>query len=108
MLPSMQIAPPPQAMTVNVCALDTPPPGAGLKTVIGKLPAVVRSLAGIVGVSGVELTKVVGRAEPLNRTTDTPGAKPEPFTVIANPLANWFLLGGEMVVVVGAGFASVK
>ena len=37
--------------TVNVCALDVPPPGVGLKTVIEKVPAVVRSETGMVAVS---------------------------------------------------------
>src|SRR5438094_8944911 len=108
MLPSMQIVPPLQLMTVNVWALDTPPPGAGLKTVIGKLPAVVRSLAGIAAVSSVELTNVVGRAAPLKRTTEAPETNPVPSTVIVSAFANCDLLGGEMLVVVGAGLANVK
>jgi len=50
-------------LTVRVWTLDMPPPGVGLNTVILLAPAVVRSLAGIVPVSWVELTKVV--VEPL-------------------------------------------
>jgi hypothetical protein len=53
-------------LTVNVCAFERPPPGAGLTTVMGKLPFVVRSLARIAAVNCVELTNVVARAEPLN------------------------------------------
>ena len=34
-------------VTDNVCELDNPPPGAGLNTVIGKLPPLVTSLAGM-------------------------------------------------------------
>ncbi|OGD43413.1 hypothetical protein A3J02_02305 [Candidatus Azambacteria bacterium RIFCSPLOWO2_02_FULL_46_11] len=43
-------------VTVNVFEPDSPPPGDGVKTVIGKLPAVVRSEDGMVAVSWVELT----------------------------------------------------
>src|SRR2546425_167961 len=34
-------------LTVNVCALEVPPPGVGFVTVMLNVPAVVRSLAGI-------------------------------------------------------------
>ena len=70
-------------VTENVCAFDSPPPGAGLKTVIGKLPAVVTSPAGIAAVSWVELTNVVVRFKPSNRTTE-PEMKLVPFTVSVN------------------------
>jgi hypothetical protein len=33
--------------TVNVCALDVPPPGAGFVTVMLNVPALVKSVAGI-------------------------------------------------------------
>jgi hypothetical protein len=39
--------------TVKVWALDVPPPGAGVKTVMSKVPAAVRSLAGIVAINWV-------------------------------------------------------
>jgi len=67
-------------LTVNVCAFDTPPPGAGLTTVIEELPMLVMSLAGICAVSCVALTNVVGRTEPLNKTVEVE-TKPVPFTV---------------------------
>jgi hypothetical protein len=92
-------------VTENVCALEVPPPGAGLKTVIGKSPNVVRSLAGIAAVSCVELTNVVDRSEPLNRTTETPPeTKPVPLTVSVKAALFRGLLAGEMLVVVGTGF----
>jgi len=37
--------------TVKIWALDVPPPGVGLNTVMLNVPAVVRSLAGIVAVT---------------------------------------------------------
>jgi hypothetical protein len=58
-------------VTVKVCAFVVPPPGAGVKTVIAYSPEVVTSLAGIAAVSCVELTYVVVRFEPANRTTES-------------------------------------
>ena len=69
---------------VNVCPFDVPPPGVGLKTVTGKLPAVSRSPAGIAALSCVELMNVVVRALLLKLTTE-PDMKPEPFTVRVRP-----------------------
>jgi len=43
-------------LTVNVWAFEVPPPGVGLKTVMSKVPAVVRSEVRIVAVTRVELT----------------------------------------------------
>ena len=73
-----------KAVTVNVCAFDVPPPGAGLKTVILNVPALVRSLVGIVTLSSVESTNVVVRSEPLNLATED-GIKFVPLTVIVKP-----------------------
>lgn len=39
--------------TVNVCPLEVPPPGVKLNTVMVKVPALVRSEAGMVAVSWV-------------------------------------------------------
>src|SRR2546429_5724554 len=55
--------------TVNVCALDVPPPGTGFVTVMLDVPAVVRSLAGMEAVSCAELIEVLMRAEPPKFTT---------------------------------------
>lgn len=96
-------------VTENVCAFEVPPPGAELKTVIGKVPVVVRSPDGIVALSCVELTKVVVLSTPLKRTVDTPETKPVPLTVKAKVPLFWGLLVGEMLVVVGIGLVvSVK
>jgi hypothetical protein len=94
-------------VTLNVCALDSPPPGAGLKTVIGNVPVVARSPAGIAAVSCVELTKLVVRLEPSKRTTEL-AMKLVPFTVSVNAPLFCALLVGEMLVVVGTGFATLK
>jgi hypothetical protein len=56
-------------LIVKVVALETPPPGGGLKIVRLAVPGLFRSLAGMVAVSCVALTNVVGRALPFHRTT---------------------------------------
>jgi energy-converting hydrogenase Eha subunit G len=91
------------SLTVRVWALDMPPPGVGLNTVILLAPAVVRSLAGIVPVSWVELTKAVVLSAPSRRTTDAPLTKFVPLTVKVKPASPTVLVVGEMLVVVGAG-----
>src|SRR5688500_9411200 len=106
MLPSMQMSTGPQetaAVTKSVSELDTPPPGDGLTTVIGKVPAVVRSVARIAAVNCVELTKVVALSAPSKRTTDpdAPDTKPLPFTVSVNAPLFCGRLVGEMVLIVG-------
>src|SRR5262249_57209191 len=58
------------AVMVKVRAFEAPPPGAGLTTVTEAEPAVVRSLAGMLAVSWVVLTKVVVRGLPFHCTTD--------------------------------------
>jgi hypothetical protein len=50
--------------------LETPPPGAGLKTVIEAVPGIVRSEAGMAARSCVSETNVVGRSEPFHRTIE--------------------------------------
>lgn len=47
------------ACTVKKTGDEFPPPGAGLETVTGKVPAIVSSPAGTVAVSSPTLTKVV-------------------------------------------------
>ena len=55
---------------VKLTALEVPPPGAGLTTVTGLLPAVATSAAVICAFKVFELTKVVVRALPFHWTTD--------------------------------------
>ena len=89
-------------LTAKICASEVPPPGAGLNTVILNVPAVVKSLAGMMAVNCLLLTKDVVRSEPLNRTTD-PDTKFVPLTIIANSASFTVLLVGEMLLKVGAG-----
>jgi hypothetical protein len=60
------------------------------------------SLAGIVAVNWVALTKVVVRADPLKFTTDV-DTKLVPLTVMVNNASPTILLLGVMLVVVGVG-----
>lgn len=82
--------------------MEFPPPGPGLNTVILNVPAVVKSLAGIMALSCVLLTKVVVRSKPPNLTTD-PDTKLVPVTVKLNAASPAVLLEGEMLDVLGAG-----
>src|SRR5262249_58557921 len=78
---------------VNVRALDGPPPGAGLTTVTGGVPATAMSLAAIAAVTWPVFTKVVVRGEPFHCTTELE-MKLLPFTVkmTADPPATALLL----------------
>src|SRR5207248_2550237 len=93
--------------TVNCCALEVPPPGAGFVTVMLNVPAVARSVTGIEAVSCVALMKVVVRAEPPKFTTEFV-TKFVPLTVSVKTPSPTFLLVGEMLVVVGAGLLTVN
>src|SRR5947208_557213 len=93
--------------TVNCCALEVPPPGAGFVTVILNVPAVARSVAGIAAVSCVALTKVVVRAEPLKFTVELE-TKFVPFTVSGKAASVTDLLVGEMLAVVGVALFTVN
>ena len=94
-------------LTVNVCALEVPPPGAEFVTVMLNVPAVVKSLAGMEAVTWVALTKLVVRGEPLKFTIESV-TKLVPFTVNVKAASPTFLLVGEMLVVVGTGLLTVN
>ena len=55
-------------LTVKLTAVEVPPPGPGLVTVTGNVPACAMSAAVMVAVSRVLLEKVVVRAEPFQFT----------------------------------------
>jgi hypothetical protein len=93
------------AVTVNVTALDVPPPGAGLVTVTEGVPVVATSLAKIAAVSCVALTNVVARAAPPKFTTDV-FRKFVPFTVNVNAPEPAETFVGASVVTVGTGFGA--
>src|SRR6266850_8179408 len=94
-------------MIVRVCGLDVPPPGAELTTVTCGVPATATSAGGIVAVSCVAETYVVGRAAPFQRTTE-PATKFVPVTVRVNPEAPAWTRFGLSPVVAGTGFVIVK
>jgi hypothetical protein len=56
--------------TVNPTALEVPPPGCGLKTVIGTVTAVWRSAVNISAFNWLPETNVVCRFCPFHRTTE--------------------------------------
>ena len=93
--------------TVKVWALEVPPPGVGLNTVMLWAPATVRSVVGMVAVSWVEETKVVVRLEALKRTIE-PDTKLVPLTVRVTAGSRLVAVVGEMEVVVGTGLAAVR
>src|SRR5256885_4805646 len=96
-----------ELFTVNVCAAELPPPGAGVTTVTCGVPAAATSAAAMAAVSCVALTKVVVRVAPFHLTV-LPLTKPVPFTVSvkAGPLTSALL--GVRPVSVGAGLFTVN
>ena len=94
-------------LTVNVTAVEVPPPGAGVKTVIDNKAPVARSEAGIAAVSCVPLTNVVVRFEPLTCTSE-PLTKLLPLTVNVSALLPAVALLGEMLDKDGAGLTTAS
>src|SRR5262245_51294596 len=85
--------------------LDSPPPAGGVKTVIVAVPALAMSSAAIVAVSCVLFPKVVGRAAPFQRTTESE-TKFCPVTVRVNAATPACALLGESVEIRGMGRAA--
>lgn len=86
---------------------EMPPAGAGLNTVTDERPTVFMSAEVMAACSVVEETKVVGRAAPLNSTTEV-GTKFEPVTVRVNPAAPAATAGGFRLAIEGTGLFTVK
>ena len=95
-------------VTVKFWPLEVPPPGAGLFTVTVVETAFAMSAALMAAVSWVGLMKVVVRAEPFQRTVDTPSMKPVPFTVSVKPGPCASIVVGVIPVLVGAGLVTDK
>src|SRR5438093_4278893 len=93
-------------VTVSVTALDVPPPGAGVKTVIAAGPPVARSAAVSCAVSCVADPNVVGRAVPFTCTTELP-ANPDPVAVSVKAPPPTATLVGLILVSVGTGGGGV-
>lgn len=94
-------------LTVRLLALEVPPPGSGLKTVMNRVPAVAMSAAVICAVNWVALTNVVTRSAPSKRTIE-PLLKFVPSTVSVNAAPPIVCVAGVMVVMVGTGLLTVK
>jgi hypothetical protein len=92
--------------TVKVCALELPPPGAGLTTVTLIVPAAAMSAAVIAAVSCVVLTNVVPRLDPFH-CTDELEIKFVPLTVSVNASPPTVLEVGLRLVIVGAGLFGI-
>ena len=94
-------------LTAKFEAAEVPPPGAGLTTVIESVPADAMSLAGMLAVSCVGLTRVVVRPEPFTCTPELPTKfVPLIVSVLAPPPA--IALVGERLVTLGTGLRTVK
>src|SRR5690348_9635266 len=89
--------------TLKAMLVESPPPGAGFRTAIAKLPATSTSAEKIAAVSCVELTKVVCRGVPPN-TTLAPLTKFVPVTVSVKPPLPNATDAGAIDEMVGSGF----
>ena len=89
---------------VKVLAFDTL--ASGLTTVTGTVPATAMSAAAIAAVNRVELTNVLVRAAPFQRTLE-PLTKLVPLTVSVNAGPPAATLFGDSELTVGAGGATL-
>jgi hypothetical protein len=92
--------------TVRFVAFEVPPPGLGVTTVTGKLPALVNWAAGATAVNWVELTKLVASDVPLSSTVDC-GVKLVPVTVNVVSGLPASTVAGKMELRVGSGLTMV-
>src|SRR2546427_175709 len=94
------------AVIVNVCGLEVPPPGAGLKTVTEAVPADAMSVAVICAVSCVPLPNVGVRGLPVHRRADELIVV-RAVSVSVKAASPAVALGGEIELSVGLGFGAV-
>jgi hypothetical protein len=94
------------ALMVKLTALDVPPPGEGLETVKVAVPAATMSLAGIVAVRAVELSKVDVSGVPFQLTVEAV-IKPEPVSMTVVAAAPAFAELGFALERTGKGFCEV-
>lgn len=87
---------------VKVCALEVPPPGAGVTTVTATVPAVAMSAAKIAAVNCVALTNCVVRGLPFQFTVEV-AVKFVPLTVRGKAAPPATATLGLIEVVVGVG-----
>src|SRR5713226_5858935 len=93
--------PAPERM-VNTTALETPPPGAGFRTVTWAVPGTAMALAGIVAVSCVLFTEVVVWLLPFHCTTEV-DMRFVPFTVRVKELPRTLVVEGDREAMLGEG-----
>lgn len=89
-------------LIVSVAAVEVPPPGAPVTTVICAEPGFAMSVALTATLSCVELTYVVVRFVPLNCTTDE-GPNPLPLTLSPKAALPATTAGGFKDVIAGTG-----
>jgi len=94
-------------LTVKFDAVDGPPPGAGLLTTTGGVPAVAMSVACTAMVTCVALTNVTARAVLLNVPV-IPLTKFVPLTVRVKAAPPAVAFAGENEVMVGTGLLTLK
>lgn len=106
---SVRPPPPPLggSVVVNVRALDVPPPGVGLDTVMLAEPAVATSPAGTVAVSEVGDTMVVVNGLPFHWTAEF-DVNPAPLTVSTKPPLPAGMEAGDSEDAVGRGLVNVR
>jgi hypothetical protein len=91
---------------VNVCALEVPPPGVGLKTVTEAVPPFAMSEAGTVACSCVAVWETIARLLPFHITWED-GIKLEPVTVSVKAAVPAMALAGDSGdVVAGTGLST--
>src|SRR5262249_28492309 len=84
-----------------------PPPGAGVKTVTLGVPAAAMSAAGMLAVSCVDETNVVGRSAPFSRTTEL-AVKLEPAAVRVKAAPPAATAAGVMLLSAGTGLLTAR
>src|SRR6476661_5185452 len=89
---------------VKLSVPDVPPPGEGLNTDTAAVPTTARSAAPIAAWSCVELTGVVGRSAPFQRTIEDV-TKLLPLTVSVKAAPPTKAIAGEIVVTTGTGLS---
>jgi hypothetical protein len=94
-------------LTLKPTALEVPPPGAGLTTVMEIDPAELRSEPGMLAVNWFAFTKDVVRAAPFTLTVEL-FTKLEPLTVKEKVASLTFFEVGLKVVIVGTGLLMLK
>jgi hypothetical protein len=94
------------AVTVNVCLVEGPPPGVGVKTVTWWEPAVAMAEAAIVAVSVPAFGMFVFKAVPSHWMKDE-FVKLEPLAVSVKPAEPATAVEGKILLRVGAGLFRV-